>query len=62
MSDFNEGIFREVGTERFEVAGEVLEGDERDRLYARQAELYPGFGEYQEKTDRVIPVVALNRT
>lgn len=50
----------EVGTERYAADAEILEGDERDRLYARQAELYPGFAEYQEKTDRVIPVVALN--
>jgi F420H(2)-dependent quinone reductase len=35
-----------------------LERDERDRLYARQTELFPGYAEYQEKTSRVIPVVA----
>ena len=37
----------------------VLDGDERDRWYAEQARRYPGFAEYQDKTDRVIPVVAL---
>ena len=37
----------------------VLEGEERDRWYAEQARRYPGFAEYQQKTDRVIPVVAL---
>ena len=51
----------EVGTESYEARAAVVTGDERDRLYARQAELYPGFAEYQEKTDRVIPVVALER-
>ncbi len=35
--------------------------EERDRFYARQAELYPQFGEYQAKTTRKIPVVALER-
>ncbi len=51
----------EVGTESYEARAEVVTGDERDRLYARQAQLYPGFAEYQEQTDRVIPVVALER-
>ena len=37
-------------------------GRERDRIYAEQASRYPGFAEYEEKTDRVIPVVALERT
>ena len=51
----------EVGAETVEVTAVVLQGEERDRLYAKQVELYPGFGEYQEKTSRVIPVVALER-
>jgi deazaflavin-dependent oxidoreductase (nitroreductase family) len=50
----------EVGTDTVEVAASVLEGEERDRVYAEQARNYPGFAEYQEKTDRIIPVVALD--
>lgn len=38
-----------------------VEGGERDRIYAIQAERYPGFAEYQEKTTRTIPVVSLER-
>jgi deazaflavin-dependent oxidoreductase (nitroreductase family) len=49
----------EVGAETIPVRAEVLAGEERDRKYAEQAALYPGFAEYQQKTDRVIPVVAL---
>lgn len=51
----------EVGTETVEVTAVVTEGAERDRLFAEQVARYPGFGEYQEKTTRVIPVVALQR-
>jgi deazaflavin-dependent oxidoreductase (nitroreductase family) len=51
----------EVGNERFDVNATVLSGAERDRLYAKQAELYPGFAEYEAKTTRTIPVVALER-
>ncbi|GAB2785595.1 nitroreductase family deazaflavin-dependent oxidoreductase [Amycolatopsis magusensis] len=50
----------EVGTDRFAVHAEEITGAERDELYARQAELYPGFAKYQEGTSRVIPVVALS--
>ncbi|MFD9243157.1 nitroreductase/quinone reductase family protein [Streptomyces sp. NPDC059556] len=56
----------ELGTpegtvERFGATAVVTEGEERDRLYAEQAERDPGFAAYQAATDRVIPVVALHR-
>lgn len=51
----------EVGNETFDVKATVLTGEERDRIFAKQAELMPGFAEYQEKTTRTIPVVALER-
>jgi deazaflavin-dependent oxidoreductase (nitroreductase family) len=51
----------EVGTETYSARAVVLEGEERDRLYAEQARRYPGFAEYQAKTRRIIPVVALVR-
>ena len=43
------------------VEAEELTGEERDRLYAKQAGLYPIFGGYQAKAGRTIPVVALKR-
>lgn len=51
----------EIGNETFGATARVITDGERDRIYGRQAELYPGFAEYQEKTSRVIPVVALDR-
>ena len=51
----------EVGTETYEATATVLTGEERDRLYAKQAGLYPQFGEYQAMTSRKIPVIALER-
>ena len=50
----------EVGDDTLAVRAEELKGAERDEKYARQAELYPGFAEYEAKTTRVIPVVALS--
>ncbi|MEV0380747.1 nitroreductase family deazaflavin-dependent oxidoreductase [Nonomuraea sp. NPDC050643] len=52
----------EVGTETFEVEAVFVEGEERDRLYARMVAQAPGFAEYEAKTTRRIPVVALLRT
>ena len=51
----------EVGTETFDAEATEITGDERDALYRRQAELYPGFAEYEQKTTRRIPVIALTR-
>ncbi|MGA8257476.1 MAG: nitroreductase family deazaflavin-dependent oxidoreductase [Nocardioides sp.] len=51
----------EVGDDTVAVVATELTGDERTEKYAKQAELFPGFAEYQAKTTRVIPVVALAR-
>ncbi|OBJ71660.1 nitroreductase family deazaflavin-dependent oxidoreductase [Mycobacterium sp. 1274756.6] len=51
----------EVGTETYPVDATEITGDEHDRLYDIQAERYPGFAAYRERTDRVIPVIALTR-
>ena len=51
----------EVGSEKFTARARVAEGEERDRLYAAQAAVMPGFAEYQKKTSRQIPVVVLER-
>lgn len=48
----------EVGTETLKARAEEIKGAERDKIYARQASLYPQFGEYQRKTTRTIPVIA----
>lgn len=51
----------EVGREAFDVNAVAISGKERDRLFNRQAELYPQFAEYRERTSREIPVIALER-
>lgn len=49
----------EVGDEHLNVHAVELTGAERDEKYAEQARRYPGFAEYQRKTPRTIPVIAL---
>lgn len=57
----NADVTVEVGSERFSARARVAQGEERDRLYAAQAQVMPGFAEYQKKTSRQIPVVVLER-
>ena len=49
----------EVGPNRYEAIATPLEGAERDREFAAQAARNPVFADYERKTSRVIPVVAL---
>ena len=49
----------EIGTERLRASASVLPETRRAEVYAVQASRYPGFGAYQEKTRRCIPVIAL---
>lgn len=51
----------ELGTATFHATATTLVVDERARVYARQAGLFPGFAEYEAKTSRLIPVVELVR-
>ncbi|MEV6664945.1 nitroreductase/quinone reductase family protein [Streptomyces nigra] len=49
----------EAGAFTYPARAVVLEGEERDRAFARAVEAEPGWAAYQERTERVIPVVAL---
>jgi deazaflavin-dependent oxidoreductase (nitroreductase family) len=51
----------EIGTETRDVHATDLRGEERDRIFARQAARFPIFADYAQKLDRVIPVVRLDR-
>ena len=55
----NPDVTAEVGTETLAFRARVAEDDERDRLWARQKELMPGFADYEARTTRRIPVVVL---
>jgi deazaflavin-dependent oxidoreductase (nitroreductase family) len=49
----------EIGTRTERVTARVAEGAERDGIWERQKRAYPGFADYEAKTDRQIPVVIL---
>lgn len=51
----------EIGSEEVEVLARVADGDERKRIWEKQKRDYSFFAEYEEKTERIIPVVVLER-
>ncbi|HZE37382.1 MAG TPA: nitroreductase/quinone reductase family protein [Stackebrandtia sp.] len=51
----------EVGTESFDAAVTVLDGETRRRLWTEQLKHTPYFAGFQEKSGREIPVIALAR-
>ena len=51
----------EVGTETFDVDAEVLTREERAEVWPALVAEAPGFGGYQDKTERIIPGVRLRR-
>ena len=56
----NPDVEVEVGARRFKARAHVYAaGPERDKLYAKHAELMPGFKDYETKSDRIIPVIVL---
>ncbi|MHB8468237.1 MAG: nitroreductase family deazaflavin-dependent oxidoreductase [Gaiellaceae bacterium] len=57
----NPAVVVEVGAERYDAIATPLAGAERDERFAEQKQRFPTFAEYEQKTSRVIPVVALTR-
>ena len=57
----NPNVTVERGTDKYAATARILEGPERDDIYARQAALLPAFADYQQKTTRTIPVIELIR-
>jgi deazaflavin-dependent oxidoreductase (nitroreductase family) len=51
----------QVKDEEIPVRAETAQGEDRERLWSRMTEVWPAYDEYQQKTDREIPVVVFER-
>jgi deazaflavin-dependent oxidoreductase (nitroreductase family) len=51
----------QVLADRFRARARTATREERPRLWARMAEIWPQYESYQRKTEREIPVVVLER-
>lgn len=52
----------EVGSDTFDAVATVVTGTERDALFALHATEHPDWAQYQARTTRQFPVIALTRT
>lgn len=50
------------GAEKHDYLAHETEGEERETWWKRAVEAFPNYAEYQEKTDRVIPLFVLTRS
>ena len=57
----NPDVGVEVGREKFAATASIAEEPERSELYEKMVAINPVFADYQDKTERVIPVVILTR-
>ena len=57
----NPRVHIEVGTDAYDVVARELPTAERDEVYPKIVAVAPGFGEYQSKTSRVIPLFELQK-
>jgi deazaflavin-dependent oxidoreductase (nitroreductase family) len=51
----------EIGGDSYDVVARELPSDERNAAWGQIVAAAPGFGDYQEKTSRVIPLFELRR-
>ncbi len=58
----NPDVNVQVGADRFLAKARTASDEEKARLWPTMTEIWPAYDEYQEKTDREIPVVVLERS
>jgi deazaflavin-dependent oxidoreductase (nitroreductase family) len=51
----------QVGSDKFSAVARTATDEEKPELWAQMVELFPNYAEYQQKTDRPIPVVICTR-
>jgi deazaflavin-dependent oxidoreductase (nitroreductase family) len=50
----------EVGNGKVRVRAEEADGEEKERLWKKMAQMYPTYDDYQKKTKREIPLLVLH--
>jgi deazaflavin-dependent oxidoreductase (nitroreductase family) len=56
-----DNVWVEIGRDRFKVRPQLLRGEERTDAWRRIVAEAPGYGRYEQMTDREIPVLRLTR-
>ena len=58
--DENSEVEIQVASKEMRARAETVEGEKRERLWEALVEVWPAYADYQKKTERKIPVVALH--
>lgn len=61
LRDDPDNVLVQDGPDRFEVDVRLVTGDEREQWWERSVAAFAPYAEYQEKTDREIPVFVARR-
>lgn len=56
----NPEVTAEIGTDTRRYSARTATDEERDAIWTRQKQTYPGFADYEVRTSRQIPVVILD--
>jgi deazaflavin-dependent oxidoreductase (nitroreductase family) len=56
----NPDVTVEVGDRKVRVRAEEVSGEEKARLWQKMSEMYPTYDDYQNKTERQIPLLVLH--
>lgn len=59
--DDNPNVVVQVAADRFRATARTADAQERERLWPKMTAIWPQYDEYQEKTEREIPVVVVQR-
>jgi deazaflavin-dependent oxidoreductase (nitroreductase family) len=51
----------QIGNDTWAATAEVITGPEREALWSRVVETWPGYHNYQARTTRELPLVVLTR-
>jgi deazaflavin-dependent oxidoreductase (nitroreductase family) len=57
----NPEVTVEIPNETYKARARELAGEERQKAFVRSAEVFPPYASYQQKTEREIPIFALER-
>lgn len=57
----NPGDHIEIGADAYDVIARELRAGDRDAVFEKVVAATPGFGGYQQRADRVIPLFELDR-
>jgi deazaflavin-dependent oxidoreductase (nitroreductase family) len=61
LEDDPEAVEVQVKGDRFKAHPRIANDDEKPRMWQKMVEAWPDYDAYQEKTDRTIPIVVLER-